>query len=161
MMKMECVKGLISKGIQEEAEYWRIPIEKLSKEQGDKIKYSIRQKYIKDGLIKNWMFLWEHFIDDSIVTDYHGWELICDFVGTSSCLLLFDVDDEEDVFWNKNGRDLFKLIDQGDSFNEFYITNFETNYLLGFSHEKTLHGCGIAKRWVDSLKGTKHHEELL
>lgn len=42
-----------------------------------------------------------------------------------------------------------------------HLTNYETNYLLGFSHEDSMHGCGIAKRWVDSLKGTKHHEELL
>lgn len=81
IIKIECVKGLISRGVQKEAEYWRFSVERLSKEQGDKIKYSIRQKYIKDGLEKNWMFLWEHFIDDSIVTDCHGWELICDFVG--------------------------------------------------------------------------------
>lgn len=161
MMKLECVKGLISKGIQEEAEYWRIPIEKLSKEQGDKIKYSIRKKYIEEGLEKNWTFLWEHLIDDSFVKDCHGWELICDFVGKSSCLIFFCVDDDEDVFFIKDGRHLFKIIDQGDSFDEFYITNYETNYLLGFSHEDSMHGCGIAKRWVDSLKGTKHHEELL
>lgn len=143
------------KEIQKEADNWGISIALLSSEQ------AIRTKYIRDGLEHNWTFLWEHLIDDSVVTDYHGWELICDFVGKAPCLIFFCVDDDEDVFLLKNGRHLFKLIDQGDSFNEFYITNFETNYLLGFSHEKTLHGCGIAKRWVDSLKGTKHHDELL
>lgn len=158
---MSIGKGLISKEIQEEAEYWRIPIEKLPTEQGDKIKYSIRQKYINDGIEHNWTFLWEHLIDDSCVSDYHGWELVCDFVGREYCLIFFCVDEEEDVFLIKNGRDLFKIIEQGDSFREFYITNFETNYLLGFSHEETLHGCGIAKRWVDSLKNMKHHEEIL
>lgn len=34
---------------------------------------------------------------------------------------------------------------------EFYITNFETEYVICFNHHDCLLGCGTAKKWVESL----------
>ena len=60
-----------------------------------------------------------------------------------------DIEDKSVLVIN-NGKSLYKLLDEMFGF-EFYITNFETNYLLCFNHHDCLLGCGTAKKWVESL----------
>ena len=64
--------------------------------------------------------------------------------------MFFDDIEDKSVLVISDGKSLYKLLDDMFGF-EFYITNFETNYLLCFNHHDCVLGCGTAKNWVESL----------
>lgn len=124
-----------------------IVVEKLSNEEIKKIKNDITRKYIHSHPKP---FLWDQLKEAAVKEDCDGWQKICDFVGNSKCLMFFDDIEDKSVLVINNGKSLYKLLDEMFGF-EFYITNFETNYLLCFNHHDCLLGCGTAKKWVESL----------
>lgn len=119
----------------------------LPNEQIKEIKNSIIQKYI---YAQPKTFLWEQMKGAAIIADSDGWQKLCDFVGNDRCLMFFDDIEDKSVLIINNGKSLYKLLDEMFGF-EFYITNFETDYLLCFNHHDCLLGCGTAKKWIESL----------
>lgn len=138
----------VSTEIKKVAEANNIPMEILELEQMQKIKSSICQKYISKSKSS---FLWDKFINSSVVNNKDGWELIADFVGQEKCLMFFDDCEDRSVIAINEGEDLHKLLYETYGF-EFYITNYATEYLICFNHHDCLIGCGTAKNWVDTLK---------
>ena len=136
----------ISSEIEKIAKANKIFIEILSFEQAQMIKNRILQKYSNKNKST---FLWESFLDFSIVNNKDGWTLIADYVNAKKCLMFFDDDDSIIVF--KGGNDLYKLLSEMYGF-EFYITNFTTENLICFNHHDCLMGCGTAKNWVNKLR---------
>lgn len=138
----------ISSEIEKVAKSNAIYINKLSEKDAWKVKQSITEKYIDS---QGGVFLWENLKSAAIIQDNNGWQNICDFVGSKVCLMLFDDTEDKTVFIFKNGENLYKLLYEMYGF-EFYITDFETQYLMCFNHHDCLLGCGLAKKWVESLK---------
>lgn len=126
-----------------------IYIERLCEERAEIIKTNITKKYVHSY---SDIFLWESFKAFAVKQTDDGWQKLCDFVGNKTCLMFFDNMEDESVFVLKNGQDLYTLLSEMYGF-EFYITDFETEYLLCFNHHDCLLGCGRAKKWVESLKG--------
>lgn len=156
-----------------EAAIWRIPIKVLPEEQAETALRDIIHKYANqnDKCSTGWYFLWEALLDASSVYDENGWKIISNFVGEKNCLLFYSNDfsrymdnctfepdlqirREEAAIVINNGKDLEMLLSQMYGF-EFYVTNFEMDYLISFNHEDILQGCGTAKEWVESLKCKK------
>ena len=136
--------------IQKVAENWEIPIEILSSEQAGHIKNSIYQKYTDGGMEG---VLWGHLIDYSVLRDSYAWAIIDEFVDwdykdKEESLLFFNDEDDKNVFIIKNGRDLYKILSETCENREFYLTNFNTNYLICFNRYDCLYGTGAAREWV-------------
>lgn len=124
-----------------------IAAEELSDEDTKKIKNNIALKYTH---LQPGPFLWDRLKDAAIREDRGGWEKICDFVGNSKCLIFFDDVEDKSVLVINNGKNLHKLLNEMYGF-EFYVTDFETDYLLCFNHHDCLLACGAAKNWAESL----------
>lgn len=137
----------ISSAIEKAAKVNSITIEKLERSSSEKIKSQIYQKYIKT---KKGIFLWENFERFSTLQYSAGWELLSDFVGEKECLMFFENGDDNTIIRIRNGSDLHSLLCEMFGF-EFYITNFETEYILCFNHHDCLVGCGTAKAWIEEL----------
>ena len=124
-----------------------ICIKELPDEQVKVIKNDILKKYI---YLQSKSFLWDQFKEAAVVADSNGWKKLCSFVGSNSCLMFFDDIEDKSVILISNGNELQKLLDEMFGF-EFYITNFETDYLLCFNHHDCLLGCEKKKKWIESL----------
>lgn len=138
----------ISEEIQMEAKKCNIQLKLLSDEQTKNIRENIYFKYTNKH---DSIFLWENLANFSVVSDVNGWELISDFVGSQKCLLFFNEKDDGAIIVINGGRDLYDILAETYGF-EFYVTNFDTEYLICFSHHDCLLGCGTAEKWIDSLK---------
>lgn len=97
---------------------------------------------------RNWM--WEDLPDRSSVQDVDGWQRISRFVGSRTCILLFDVDEEVEMFEVPSGEALESLLANTFHF-EFYVTDLDASYLICFNHHDMLIGCGTARPWVERL----------
>lgn len=106
----------ISKEIGRIAETNKILIERIPLEQAKRIKDNIYKKYSDKS---NSAFLWESFVDFSIVNDKDGWSLIADFVDDKECLMLFDGCEDKSVLQINGGKDLYKIL--------FEMYGFELN----------------------------------
>lgn len=137
----------ISKIIQNIAKENNIFIKTLSIEYTKKLKTDITKKYLykyKD------YFLWESFKEFSAKQDVDGWEKISNFIGNEKSLMFFDSREDNSLIIINNGKDLYEILAKTFHF-EFYITNFETDYLICFNHHDILLGCGTAKKWIELL----------
>jgi len=95
--------------------------------------------------------LWEHFRFPARRQDPDGWRKIGPYVGDSTCLLLFNPSDTEDVFMFGSGGDLSLVL--GDTFGfEFYVTDESFSYCVCFNHHDMLLGAGAAESWIESLR---------
>lgn len=65
--------------------------------------------------------------------------------------MFFDDCDDKNVIKIDNGNDLYRILYEMYGF-EFYITNYETNYVICFNHHDCLIGCGMARNWIENLK---------
>lgn len=131
----------ISKEIEKTASDIAVHMERLSEEQAEEIKACMREKYIhsyRGG------FLWENFKKPAIIQDAEGWKRLCDFVGDQKCLMFFDDFEDKSVLAFDDGEGLYRLLHEMYGF-EFYITDFETGYLLCYNHHDCLLACGLAK----------------
>lgn len=66
-------------------------------------------------------------------------------------MLFFNDEDEENIFVINNGRDLYKILSETCENREFYLTDFDTKYLLSFNRYGCLYGVGAAKDWVSKM----------
>jgi hypothetical protein len=92
-------------------------------------------------------WLWEVLADCASVQDAGGWEWISEFVGARSCVLLFDRDEEVEMFHVPSGASLDALLRNTCGF-EFYVTDMDASYLICFNHHDVLVCCGSAREWL-------------
>lgn len=125
-----------------------ICINTLHNRESEEIKKNIYKKYIKS---KSDIFLWEQFNNPAIITDSDGWKIVCNFISDNRCLIFFDNAEDKSIILINNGEELKILLSEMFGF-EFYVTNYETDYILCFNHHDCVLGCGKAKKWIESLK---------
>jgi hypothetical protein len=81
------------------------------------------------------------------VQDADGWRWIREFIGARSCILLFDLGEEAEMFHVPSGGALEALL--GNTFGfEFYATDANASYLICFNHHDFLVCCGDAEAWL-------------
>lgn len=91
--------------------------------------------------------VWETVDGCVSVQNSQGWEWIGELVGSRSCVLLFDLGAEIDMFRVPSGSALDQLL--GNTFGfEFYVTDTEGTYLMCFNDHDMLIGCGGAREWL-------------
>lgn len=137
----------ISMEIERVAKSNAIHLERLSEEKSITVKKNIMEKYICPSK-RN--FLWDKFKEAVVLQDSNGWQKLCSFVGNKECLMFFDDSEDEAILCISNGEDLYILLYEMFGY-EFYITNIMTEYLICFNHHDCLLGCGLAKKWLESL----------
>lgn len=95
---------------------------------------------------RRWM--WESFSNYASVQDPDGWARIGELAGDRPCILLFDVDEEVEMFHVPSGGALHTLLANSYGF-EFYVTDAEAGYLVCFNHHDMLICCGSARAWLE------------
>jgi hypothetical protein len=92
--------------------------------------------------------IWERVDGCASVQDSRGWEWIHEFVGARSCVLLFDLSNEAEMFQVPSGPALHELLANTFGF-VFYVTDTEVTYLICFNDHGFLIGCGSAREWIE------------
>lgn len=95
---------------------------------------------------------WESLRDYASVQDGEGWRWIREFVGSRSCILLFNRSDEAEMFHVPSGAALDQLLANTFGF-EFYVTDTEGTYLICFNHHDFLICSGSAQGWLEERIG--------
>lgn len=111
----------------------------------------LKKKYICQDS-KN-QLLWENLLCYEILNDKNGWNYIKNFVGTNLCVMFFNYNEDKSSITINDGIDLDSILSETYRF-EFYITNYEADYIICFNHHDCLIGCGTAKKWIKSLCDT-------
>lgn len=108
----------------------------------DQLRESVCARYGCTG-----MRLWETPLDCVYVQNSDAWEWITDFVAERDCVLLFDFFEEVEMFHVPSGLALDTVLANSYHF-EFYVTDMDATYLIGFNHHDFLVCCGTAKAWL-------------
>jgi hypothetical protein len=125
----------------------------LPAEEAVKIKQSIMSKYLEDGSSHNFP-LFERIHDYVGIDVPDSWMWISNFVNKNPVILFFNPEDEKGFFKLNSGEDVVSIIDE--IYNvEFYVTNFDTEYLLGYNHSQCLIASGTASFWLENHEGYK------
>lgn len=117
----------------------------LSVEERDALRDRVRGRY-GGGTGR----MWERLSECASMQDSDGWRWISRFVGSRPCILLFDADEEVEMFEVPSGEALERLLEATTGF-EFYVTDVGAAYLLCFNHHDVLLGCGSARGWLEAL----------
>jgi hypothetical protein len=91
--------------------------------------------------------IWETAEECTALQDSEGWRWIREFIGPRSCVLLFDLSEEVEMFQVPSGASLDQLLHNTFGF-EFYVTDLDCTYLIGFNHHDVLVCCGSAEEWL-------------
>ncbi|HEU4885345.1 MAG TPA: hypothetical protein VFT45_24065 [Longimicrobium sp.] len=92
--------------------------------------------------------LWATASDCASVQNAEAWRWIRNFVGSRSCILFFDPNDEVQMFHVPSGSTLDDLL--GNTFGfVFYVTDADATYLLSFNDHDFLVCCGSAREWLE------------
>lgn len=141
--------GFIRDEIIDVAKTMDIPIVELSSVECDIIRRQLRGKFTRGNAS---LAMWKDLIDKFSVQDVDGWRWVDNFVGQSSTIMLFDLDDEPSMFEFQNGTQVVTILAETFHF-EFYLTNHARDYLICFNHHDYLIATGTAahwlKQWVD------------
>ena len=88
------------------------------------------------------------------VSNDNAWSWIDQFI-ESEAIMFFNPCDEKISYIFNNGTDIVNTL--ADCYNfEFYITNFNFDYILCFSHHRILYACGTASEWLKSYKTSEY-----
>ncbi len=132
------------------AEELNINIRVLDKNETADITEKFRSKYIDERQTKG-VFLWERLKAAEYLNDPMGWSYIGNFVGDTSCLLMFNDLDLWSVIEINNGNDLTELLGEAYGF-EFYVMDKNLTYAVCFNHEDQLLCLGSAKGQLKKFK---------
>lgn len=128
------------------ADKLKISTGKLSIAATEELIKSIYMKYASD---KKRELLWENLVDTISVCNKDAWRWISDFIGDSDAIMFFNLADEKSSFLFSKGDDIVSILSETYGF-EFYITNYNTEYLLCFNSHDYLIACGNAKQWLEN-----------
>lgn len=78
-----------------------------------------------------------------------SWRWIRDFLKDDSIILFFNKDMTEHFYEIENGSEFVEFYDECGVI-EFYITNWDTDYLLGYNHSQCLFAMGTAVEWLEN-----------
>lgn len=92
--------------------------------------------------------LWEVAQGCASVQSPEGWSWNHEFVGPRNCVLLFDVEEEAEMFSVPSGSAFHELLGSTCHF-EFYVTDADASYLICFNHHDFLVCCGSARHWLE------------
>ena len=98
-------------------------------------------------------WIWETVDGCASVHDTEGWKWIGEFVGSRSCVLLFNKSEEVGMFHVPSGASLHQLLSNTFAF-EFYVTDVDGSYLICFNHHDVLLCCGGAREWLEQRMAT-------
>lgn len=126
-----------------------IDLRRIDLTEREKIIEEVISKYVDPT--KRGVCLWEKFIRYQSISDNNAWSYIKNYVKDNECIILFNQEEEKEMFLLRNGNDLDYLLSETYGF-EFYITNRECAYLLCFNHHNILYGCGDAENWIKNHK---------
>ena len=141
--------SMIKEEIKDFAENNQIVIKEINNDKCLKIRKAVNELYVDSK--KKGLWLWDRLNCFASLADAEGWGYIKEFVSDNNCIMFFNEFDEKSMFNINNGNDLFSLL-SGTSGFEFYITDDNCTYLIGFNHHDVLYGCGKAIKWIDGLK---------
>lgn len=119
-------------------------IQPLAVSERDPLRHLLRSQY---GATGNRM--WETLSDCAAIHDREGWQWIGRFVGARECILLFDANEEPEMFRVPSGSALDSLLQNSNGF-EFYVTEVGATYLVCFNHHDVLVCCGSAQAWLET-----------
>ena len=128
---------------------------KVEFSQVDKETFNLIKKNIYDnldiGIIDTSNFIWEQFIENSNICGEFAWKYIANLIPKGECYLFFNQIECKNAYLFKDGKDLCDVI--GETYNcEVYVTDYNGTYILCYTHEMFLTGCGRAKQWIDDYK---------
>lgn len=126
----------------------KIRIRILEKNETANIINLIKSRFINKQK-KDAIFLWERLTDAFILNDPMAWSYIENFVGNTSCLIIFNDHDSWTIAEINNGSDLTELLGETSGF-EFYVVDKELTYVICFNHEDQLLCAGKAKEWINN-----------
>lgn len=89
----------------------------------------------------------------SSVHDSERWKWISEFVGSRSCVLLFNRSGEAEMFRVPSGESLHQLLFNTFGF-EFYVADVDGSYLICFNHHDVRVCCGSAREWLEQRMAT-------
>lgn len=116
------------------------------------IREDIRNNYVDSR--KHGELLWEKLSHYESIQDADAWSYIKEFIDSRQCIMLFNQNEEEEMFLFDSGMDLDYVLTETYGF-EFYVTDRRCSFLLCFNHHDILYGCGTAENWIKTLKAKK------
>lgn len=135
--------GYIGEGILEAEREHALGIRLLDAEARDQLRELVFARY---GGRSN--RLWETASGCASVQNSEAWQWIRNFVGSRSCILFFDLNDEAEMFYVPSGSSLDELL--GNTFGfVFYVTDADATYLVSFNDHDFLICCGSAREWLE------------
>ncbi|PZD97214.1 hypothetical protein DNH61_03830 [Paenibacillus sambharensis] len=135
----------IGEQIHDASKKLKISFEVLTQQEKEKIEEGVFKEYINNGRT---FPLFEKLNDFVGIDVPESWTWINDFIQGDCCVLFFNPDDEKDFYKFLNGEDLVSVINE--IFNvEFYVTNYNADYLLGYNHSQCLVASGRAAAWLE------------
>jgi hypothetical protein len=149
----------IKKQIEITAKLRSISIERLNEEETNLLIHRFADRYCKGKVLP---FMWEGMFDPSnqakidieAVSNDDAWTWINEFV-TDKVIIFFNPQDEKVSFIFNNGKHIIDIISECYSF-EFYLADFDLNYVICFNHHRVLIACGTASLWLKKYKDPKY-----
>ncbi len=118
----------------------------LSDEDSARIRNAVKDKYTNN----NRGLLWERFQEYIGKRRVDGWKRACEYPAEEKVILFLDEREGEVMWLFENGNDLRTAI--GETSNEeFYLTDYDTSYVIAFSHHDILYGVGSCRSWLELL----------
>ncbi|WP_339606142.1 hypothetical protein [uncultured Roseivirga sp.] len=104
--------------------------------------------------------IWENLTDFVSVQYEYAWEWFGEMLVDREVLLLFEPEDDWQVFKFSNGADLVDVFNNCYSF-VFYITTESNNSLICFNDHNFLIASGDAKKWLVNFETVKENKLIL
>jgi len=139
----------ISNHIYTQLKNTHIKLISLSLGEKEEILNLIYEKYVDQNSKGN--YLWERFLVCESLQDSNAWCYIKDYIKDNKAVILFNQDEDKEMFELESGEDLNYLLSETCGY-EFYVTDKRGSYLMCFNHHDILYGCGLAQKWVEIIK---------
>lgn len=121
----------------------------LTAEEKNHIKQMIERLYIRKNAKYGFSLFDMLKIGESVAVNfYDSWSWINDFIKDKKVIVFFDYKEGEYIELS-NGSAFIEFYDNCPK-DEFYMTDTEGNYLLGYNHSHCLFAMGIAADWLES-----------
>ncbi|WP_024291034.1 hypothetical protein [Lacrimispora indolis] len=139
-------------------EFWRNIGEKisiLSEAERERIWMAVKEKYLRPNVRIGYSIFDAVVFSSMVGIDVpDSWRWIGDFIKSDSIILFFNKDMGNNFYEIENGSKFVEFYDECGVI-EFYITDRDANYLLGYNHSQCLFTMGTACEWLENDKRYK------
>lgn len=119
----------------------------IDKENSEGLWKRIVEKFTNAKLCYSW--LWESYLNYVSVYGIMSYEWIASYLQHRPCYFLVnDNYNRKIVYYFEDGSSVVDMYGETSENLEFYVTDEELTFLLGFNHECYLSACGDAKNWL-------------